>query len=109
MSDEPNPLSGDVWRQGAKLGLRWSFIFFAAALIIYAVLGLVGWSGAARALCAMAVGPILASAVIFFWWSGHRSRLAPPETAPLDPTRTQVSRRTGPLTRPVKRDDHENH
>ncbi len=78
-----NPLSSDVWRQGAKLGLRWSLVFFAAALIIYVVLGLVGWSGAARALCAMAVGPILASAVILFWWMGHRAPLS--EAAPLDP------------------------
>lgn len=105
MTDSQNPLSGDVWKQGAKLGLRWSLVFFASALILYVVLGLVGWSGAARALCAMAAGPIFASAVIVFWWLGRRPHITPPETAPLDPTPTLVSRRTGPLTERKHHDD----
>ncbi|HVO68837.1 MAG TPA: hypothetical protein VMT24_02260 [Aggregatilineaceae bacterium] len=72
-----DPLGWPVWRRGALLGLRWVAVFFAATVVIYAALGTVGWSGVGRALCAMAVGPILGTGVILLWWAVRHPSLAP--------------------------------
>jgi hypothetical protein len=81
-----DPLGWPVWRRGALLGLRWVAVFFAVTVVIYAALGTLGWSGVGRALCAMAVGPVLGTGAILVWWAIRRPSLASlgAEHAPTD-------------------------
>jgi len=73
-----NPLDG-VWRRAGRLGLIWAALFFAVTLLIYLLLGGLGWSaGVGRALCAMAVGPVLALVGIAAWWMVRRPAFEPP-------------------------------
>ena len=74
-----NPLGGDVWRRGAVLGLRWTALFFGVMAVTYLLLGIAGWSGAGRALCAMGVGPVIGTAILVGWWMIRRPALAPPD------------------------------
>jgi len=99
MNDPTNPIGWAVWRRGAVLGLIWVVVFFAVTGITYGVMGLAGWTGDVRALCAMGIGPILATIVIVGWWMVRRPTLAVPEKRlPIfDPDRTLVSRQTAPL------------
>ena len=83
MNDPSNPLGWHVWRRGALLGMQWVVVLFAATVIVFAALGVLGWSGAGRALCAMGIGPVLGAGVIAAWWVFHRPALAqaaPPGT-----------------------------
>ncbi len=81
MSDS-NPLSGDVWRRGAQLGLQLFGVFALVAGLVYAGMGLLGWAGTTRALVAMLVGPLMGSVVIALWWLARRPMLMPdPETS----------------------------
>ncbi len=41
-------------------------------------MGVTGWSGTARALCAMGVGPVLGITIIIGWWMVRRPVLVPP-------------------------------
>ncbi len=75
MADSANPLSGDVWRRGARLGLVWLVVFTLVTIAIYLLMGVVGWSGTARALCAMCTGPVLGTAGIVAWWVVRRPTL----------------------------------
>jgi hypothetical protein len=75
----PGPIGVDVWRRGAKLGLWIALVFFVVTLLIYLIMGLLGWDGVLRALCAMAVGPLVALAVIGGWWIVRRPTIAPPD------------------------------
>ncbi len=77
MTQVPNPLSGEVWRRASALGLRWLALFVLVSLGSYGVLGLLGWSGAMRALCAMAIGPLIGTAIIGLWWLARRPLLSP--------------------------------
>lgn len=77
MSEPPNPLSGEVWRRGAALGVRWLALFCVAGLGSYVVLGALGWSGTARALCAMGAGPAIGTVMIALWWAVRRPVLQP--------------------------------
>jgi hypothetical protein len=43
-------------------------------------MGLLGWDGVLRALCAMAVGPVVALAVIGVWWIVRRPSFAAPRS-----------------------------
>lgn len=81
MNDPNSPLGWRVWRRGALLGLQWLAVFFAATAAAYGVMGLLGWSGVLRALCAMGVGPVLAIGVIVAWWVIRRPALAPAATS----------------------------
>jgi hypothetical protein len=72
-----DPLGWPVWRRGVLLGLRWVAVFFAVTVVIYALLGGLGWSGVGRALCAMGVGPVLGTGVIGLWWTIRRPSLVP--------------------------------
>ena len=72
MADSANPLGGEVWRRGGRLGLIWLVVFTLVTVVIFLLLGVVGWSGTARALCAMGVGPILGTAGIVAWWVVRR-------------------------------------
>jgi len=72
-----DPLGWPVWRRGALLGLRWVIVFCAVTVVIYVLLGVLGWSGVGRALCAMGVGPVLGTAIILLWWTIHRPSLIP--------------------------------
>ncbi|NLX54146.1 MAG: hypothetical protein GXY58_03445, partial [Planctomycetaceae bacterium] len=58
MNDPNSPLGWRVWRRGALLGLQWLAVFVAATVAVFALMGLLGWSGTARALCAMGAGPV---------------------------------------------------
>ncbi|NDJ75521.1 MAG: hypothetical protein GYB65_04610 [Chloroflexi bacterium] len=80
MVDPANPLGPDVWQRGAKLGLLWVGVFFAVTAGVYLLMGVAGWSGVARALCAMGIGPVLATGGITVWWLVRRPTL---ETAVL--------------------------
>jgi hypothetical protein len=62
-----DPLGWPVWRRGALLGLRFLAVFFGATLLAYFLLGALGWSGIAQALCAMGVGPVAALGIIVAW------------------------------------------
>ena len=79
MFDPSNPLSPAVWRRGAKLGLIWLALFVAVTVVIYALMGVIGWSGAARALCAMCTGPVLGIVIIIVWWMIRRPVLSTKE------------------------------
>jgi hypothetical protein len=78
MNNPAGPLGLDVWRRGAKLGLWFAFVFFGVTLGFYALMGVLGWDGVLRALCAMAVGPVIALAVIGVWWIVRRPSIGPP-------------------------------
>lgn len=81
MSQPANLFGGYVWRRGAQLGLWWLAAFAAVTIVLYVLLGLIGWSGVARALCAMFVGPVLALAGIVVWWVVRRPELVPADSA----------------------------
>ena len=73
MNDPSNPLLGrEVWRRGALLGLQWLALFVAITITIYILMGVTGWSGTVRALCAMGIGPILGIVMIIAWWAVRR-------------------------------------
>ena len=79
MNEPSNPAFGrDVWRRGATLGLQWLALFVAITVLIYLLMGVTGWSGTARALCAMGAGPVLGIIVIVVWWMVRRPVLVPP-------------------------------
>jgi len=65
-----------VWQHGAKLGLLWALVFFVVTVAIYLLLGITGWDGIIRALCAMAIGPVLATGGILVWFIARRPALA---------------------------------
>jgi len=73
-----DPLGWPVWRRGALLGLQWVVVFFVLTAVIYAALGLLGWSGVGRALCAMGVGPVLGTGMILGWWAIRRPSFVRP-------------------------------
>lgn len=77
MNDPSNPLGWAVWRRGALLGLQWLALFVIVTVAIYAVMGVTGWSGTARALCAMGIGPVIGIGIIVVWWMVRRPALAP--------------------------------
>ncbi|MBI5957800.1 MAG: hypothetical protein HY866_03625 [Chloroflexi bacterium] len=73
MSKLPDNVVSEMWLRGSKLGLRWTVVFFVVTGVIYLLIGLLGWSGAGRALCAMCAGPVIGTLVIFVGWkSRHR-------------------------------------
>lgn len=85
MNHSPNPLSGEVWRRAGRLGLVWAALFFAMTLLLYLLLGGLGWSaGVPRALCAMAVGPVLALGGIALWWMVRRPAFERPRAGSED-------------------------
>jgi len=75
MTEPTNPLSGAVWRRGARLGMQWLAIFVIVTAGLYGVLGAFGWSGTWRALCAMGAGPIVGTGIIAAWWVLRRPSL----------------------------------
>lgn len=97
MNDPANPLGWATWQRGAKLGLLWTLVFFVITGGVYFLMGVLGWSGVLRVLCAMGVGPVLAVMVIGVWWCVRRPSFALPDAAFDDLERTQTSRRTRPL------------
>jgi hypothetical protein len=72
MNKTPNVLGGEVWRRGARLGLRWTAVFFGVMAVMYLLLGVTGWSGTVRALCAMGIGPVIGTLIIVVWWGIRR-------------------------------------
>ena len=53
MNDPSSPLGWHVWRRGALLGMQWLAVFVGVTAVLFLLLGLLGWSGIARALCAI--------------------------------------------------------
>jgi uncharacterized membrane protein len=58
-------------------GPQWLALFVIVTVAIYAGMGVIGWSGTARALCAMLVGPVIGIGIIVVWWMVRRPVLAP--------------------------------
>ena len=81
MGDTSDRLGGYVWRRGGLLGLLWLAVFAAAAGLTYGLLGLLGWAGTGRALCAMGVGPLVGTALMVLWWAVRRPTLLPPQAS----------------------------
>ncbi len=79
--DELHPLSGFVWKRGARLGLLWAALFFAMTGVVYALLSALGWEIVARAICAALAGPLLATALIAAWWIVRRPVFVAPGRA----------------------------
>ena len=77
MSDPIHPLSGAVWRRGALLGLIWLAVYAGMTVVLYVLMGLTGWSGTLRALCAMGSGPLVGTVLIAMWWGIRRPTLLP--------------------------------
>jgi hypothetical protein len=106
MNDPSNPLGWAAWRRGALLGLRLALVLFAATGVMYGLLGITGWSGTVRALCAMGVGPLAGVTVIALWWIVRRPALVLPGESSAadeaDPDRTETSRRTLLLRRVLR-------
>ena len=75
MNDPTNPLGWHVWRRGARLGLYWLAVFAVVTLLLYALLGVIGWRGVAQAMCAMFAGPVIGGALIAAWWLARRPAL----------------------------------
>jgi len=90
MNEPSNPLSGEVWRRGAALGIRWLALFCVAGLGSYVVLGALGWSGTARALCAMGAGPAIGTVTIALWWAVRRPALQPKAKVSADSDEAQA-------------------
>lgn len=72
MNDPSNPVGWAVWRRGALLGLQWAAIFLIITLLVYLAMGVAGWSGTTRALCAMGIGPALGAGIVALWWVVRR-------------------------------------
>ncbi len=91
-------------KRGTKLGIIWAAVFFGVTAALYGLMGVLGWSGTARLLCALLAGPVFAIMGIVGWWVIRRPRLVPPETeSPTvlhDPRRTRISSPTRPFRRP---------
>ncbi len=69
MSQAPfDPLHKEIWQRGARLGMVWLALFFASAVALYALMGVLGWEAVWRALCAMFIGPVVGTAIIAAWW-----------------------------------------
>ncbi len=81
MNESSDLLGGAVWRRGAVLGLQWATVLFVVTLGIYFLMGVTGWSGTLRALCAMGVGPVLGVGVIAAWWMVRRPAFVSPDAA----------------------------
>jgi hypothetical protein len=54
-----------------------ALVFFGVTILLYAVLGAFDWQPVIRALCAMALGPVLSVGGIALWWQIRRPQLAP--------------------------------
>lgn len=78
--NNPPYLGWAVWRRGALLGLYWLALFVAVTVVVYGCMGLLGWSGTARVLCAMGIGPLLGTVIIVVWWIVRRPALEPAES-----------------------------
>lgn len=79
MNEPTSPMGWHVWRRGALLGLQWLAVFVVVTLILYVLMGVIGWSGVAQALCAMFTGPVIGTALIAVWWLARRPALAAPD------------------------------
>jgi hypothetical protein len=77
--NQSNPLSSAVWGRGSRLGLVWLAVFVIAGGLLYGVMGVLGWSGTLRALCAMFAAPVVGGIGIALWWLVRRPVLAPDE------------------------------
>lgn len=77
MNDPTSPMGWHVWRRGALLGLLWLAVFVVVTLLLYGVLGILGWSGVAQALCAMFTGPVIGTVLIVVWWIKRKPSLMP--------------------------------
>ncbi len=78
-----NSLFGwEIWQRGGLLGLIWLALFAAITVGIYLLMGVTGWDGTARALCAMLIGPVIGVGVIIGWWVIRRPMLAPASDRP---------------------------
>lgn len=77
MNDPTSPMGWHVWQRGAKLGLLWLAVFVIVTLLLYAGLGLIGWSGVGQALCAMFTGPVIGTVLIAAWWLSRKPTLGP--------------------------------
>lgn len=78
MDESTKLFGGAVWRRGALLGLQWVTVLFVATLGIYLLMGVIGWSGTLRALCAMGIGPVVGVGGIAVWWLVRRPVIVPP-------------------------------
>ncbi|RPJ00067.1 MAG: hypothetical protein EHM39_05430 [Chloroflexi bacterium] len=76
MKPPTNLLGWEVWQRGGRLGLIWLALFAIITVVIYLLMGVTGWEGTARALCAMLVGPVIGIGVIIGWWVVRRPMLA---------------------------------
>ena len=72
-----NPLGGEVWVRGSRLGMVWLALFVIAGVLLYTVMGVLGWSGMMRALCAMLAAPVVGGVGIALWWMVRRPALLP--------------------------------
>ncbi len=79
MNNPSKPFGPAVWRRGAQLGLIWLALFAVVTVMIYLLMGVIGWSGTARALCAMGIGPVIGIGIIVAWWTIRRPVLVPPD------------------------------
>lgn len=77
MNDPSSPLGWHVWQRGSRLGMQWFAVFIVVTVLLYLLLGLIGWSGIAQALCAMFTGPVIGTALIAAWWIARRPEIAP--------------------------------
>lgn len=77
MNDPASPLGWHVWRRGSLLGMQWLAAFVVVTVLLYLLLGVIGWSGIAQALCAMFTGPVIGTALIAGWWIVRRPVVAP--------------------------------
>jgi hypothetical protein len=71
-----------IWQRGGLLGLIWLGLFAAITVVLYLLMGIIGWDGTARVLCAMILGPLLGIGVIVGWWVIRRPMLAPAADRP---------------------------
>lgn len=82
MGEPLKPWQGEVWERGARLGLIWLGVFTAMTVCAFLVLGITGWSGTLRALCAMGIGPLMGTGLIAGWWLVRRPNLGLAENVP---------------------------
>ncbi|MCD4687270.1 MAG: hypothetical protein K8S97_15185 [Anaerolineae bacterium] len=77
MNDPSSPMGWHVWRRGSLLGMQWFAVFVVVTALLYLLLGVIGWSGIAQAMCAMFSGPVIGTAVIVAWWIARRPTMDP--------------------------------
>ena len=70
-----DPKNTAALKRALLFGPLVSLLLLLAALVMYGVLGFIGWEGSGRILAALCSGPILGFAISGALWIAYKARL----------------------------------